>query len=99
MTTAKEVSVDLTGFKDSVEKQFAHLSKLVFFLYPILIGIIGGGFLLHKELGDIKASSAQTGEKVESLKNELVAAKERLRAIETSTSEVAAAHRQVVAAQ
>jgi len=60
-TTAKEVSIDLAGFKTSVDKQFVLSFKLIFGLYTLLGAIIGGGFLLRGDLADSKAQIAKSG--------------------------------------
>jgi hypothetical protein len=52
--TAKHVSIDLDGFKASVDKQFALLTRLMFGLFALIGAVVGGGFLLRGDLADIK---------------------------------------------
>ena len=59
--TAKEVSVDLAGFKASVDQQFKAVDqrldlivKLIFAMFALFPMIVGGGFLLRNDLSEVK---------------------------------------------
>ena len=97
--TAKEVSVDLAGFKDSVDKQIGLLTRLVFGLYALLVAIIGGGFLLRNDIGDLKAKLAESTAEVGALRRDLGALQTHVGAIEKSGSDLASGQTQILALQ
>jgi hypothetical protein len=87
--TAREVSVDLAGFKSSVDQQFTSLNaalhratdavdkrldfviRLVFAMFAIFPIVIGGGFLLRSEIGDVKIELGKIGVQVSGLREDL----------------------------
>lgn len=77
-TTAKEVSIDLAGFKSSVDKQMTLLMRLIFGVYVVIGAVVGGGFLLRSDLGDIKAELAKTAEKVDTLRRDATVMQEHI---------------------
>jgi hypothetical protein len=76
--TAKEVSVDLAGFKSSVDQQFKAVDKqldlavkLIFAMFAIFPIIIGGGFLLRSDLGEVKVELGKIGVQVSALREDV----------------------------
>jgi hypothetical protein len=105
-TTAKEVSIDLAGFKSSVDKQFSLLTKAVFGFYALMVAVIGGGFLLHRDLSDIKAQISKSDEGITGLRRNLTSVQGRMGVLEKNTSDIvttqkdiAVVQRQILAAQ
>jgi hypothetical protein len=104
--TAKEVSIDLAGFKDSVDRQFAGVDKqialllrLVFGLYALLFAVVGGGFLLRSDIGDLKAKLAENAAEIAALRRDLGTAQAHIGTIEMSTSGLASGQAQVLSLQ
>lgn len=76
--TAKEVSVDLAGFKSSVDQQFKAVDKqldlavkLIFAMFAIFPIIIGGGFLLRSDLGEVKVELGKIVVQVSALREDM----------------------------
>ena len=104
--TAKEVSIDLAGFKSSVDVQFAGVDKQISLLVKMVVGvyvllgaIVGGGFLLRSDLGDIKAKVAEEGAEITGLRRDVTALQSRISALDKNTSDLAAAQSQMLAIQ
>jgi hypothetical protein len=104
--TAKEVSIDLAGFKDSVDRQFsgvdkqiALLTRLVFGLYALLFAVVGGGFLLRSDIGDLKAKVAENAAEITALRRDVGTVQTRLGTIEKGTSDLAAGQAQILTLQ
>jgi hypothetical protein len=85
-TTAKHVSIDLDGFKSSVDKQFAFLFKLVFGVYALIGAVVGGGFLLRTDLGEIKAQGVKSDTEIVGLRRDMTGVQERVKELEKTTS-------------
>lgn len=95
-TTAKEVSIDLAGFKSSVDKQISLLTRLVLGIYVLIGAVVGGGFLLRTDLGEIKVEEAKTGEKVDGLRRDVTAVQDRIGKL---TSDISDSQKQIAAMQ
>ena len=87
--TAKEVSVDLSGFKSSVDQQFKSLKdevdkrldlilKLIFAMFGIFPIIAGGGFLLRNDLGEVKVELGKIGVQISALHEDLSRIEKRI---------------------
>jgi hypothetical protein len=69
--TAREVGVDLDGFKSSVDRQFALTNKMVFGIYAVFIAMVGGGFAIHNELTGLKTEASATTAEIRGVRRDL----------------------------
>ena len=76
--TAKEVSIDLAGFKSNVDQQFngvdkrlEFIARLIFAMFTIFPIVIGGGFLLRSEISDVKIELGRIGVQISGIRDDL----------------------------
>jgi hypothetical protein len=75
--SAKEVNVNLTSFKASVDKQFAAVDKVLYLLIGIGLTIVGVGFAFQREIASIE-------QKLDNSASQISAIERRLEKIETN---------------
>ena len=80
--SVREVSIDLSGFKQSVDRQFAYTHRLIFYVGAVLLAMAGGGFAIYKQIGDLQSD-------VTGLQHDVSAINERLTKIEKYGSDSA----------
>jgi hypothetical protein len=61
---AREVAIDLAGFKAAVAPQFSWLNQLIYWLGAVMLAMVGGGFALWSQIGDMKGTTGRIEEKV-----------------------------------
>lgn len=96
--TAGEVSVDLGGFKSSVDKQFSYLVRWIIGLYALIAAIIGGGFLLRADLGRIEGQIARSGAEIEGLRRDVSSLQQEMRSLQKSASDNTASQNRMLSA-
>jgi hypothetical protein len=100
------LSRDIGSPQSSVDKQFENVNRqiarsdyYIFGLYGLIGAVIGGGFLLRSDLGDIKAQVVKSGAEIEGLRRDMTTVQGRIGAIETNTSQIVSGQNQMVAIQ
>jgi len=77
-TTAKEVKIDLDGFKGGVDRQFSWVVRWIAGLYLVGGAIVGGGFLIRSDLGGVQKEIATNSAEITGLRRDIEGVQKRL---------------------
>jgi hypothetical protein len=93
--TTREVKADVEGVKTSVDRQYT----LVLGMYGLIAAVVGGGFLLRSDIGDIKKELGQSSAEITGLRRDMTTVQARLDAIAKNTSDLASGQTQLISLQ
>jgi hypothetical protein len=97
--TAREVNLDLAGFKSSVEKQFGAVSLLLYWLLGIGVAILGIGFTLLTQIWANHTETATLGERIAALSKDVNRVEKHLEDSDKNSASIADLARQTLAFQ